>query len=169
MSPSFSRHQTNEIYFDFFISMWYIKFSAYLIDWKDNPSIQIHLTILCIFPRNTKAPPKKKRPKGNAKGKKKTFHEHTKAWILWIFPFILFGVYRKSLKLPFVKDHLFPLKRFVNYLFFFFHSFFSNVLSSALTRRGSSFVNDDELWSIRTHTYTHTHSVRYIQLPISLV
>lgn len=42
-------HQTNEIYFDFFISMWYIKFSAYLIDWKDIPSIQIHLTILCVF------------------------------------------------------------------------------------------------------------------------
>lgn len=106
--------------------MWYIKFLACLIDWKDVLSIQTHLNFsfeIAMFVHRKTKKKKGRRQRNTKKNQQQPLRNaDTQAGrILWIFSIFLFfasrGMYRKMLELPFVKDHLFPLKRFVNYLF----------------------------------------------------
>lgn len=118
--------------------MWYIKFLACLIDWKDVLSIRTHLNItveIVMFVRQRTN--KKKKRTTKYKGKKKqqpTRNPDTQAGRILLNFFHLsslffLGMYRKILELPFVKDHLFPLKRFVNYLFALVHSLLRSFFS----------------------------------------
>lgn len=109
---------TNEIYFDFFISMWNIKFldSDHQCKGPFNSSTLPCLLYFCIYTSNGRV--KERREKKEWWYKEKRTKKKKSCKSFEIFPIYLFCIGKRWM-LPIARDHLFPLKRFVNYLFFF--------------------------------------------------